>query len=233
MPQEARSHNFVYLHEIDPTILISVRYYSSENFIGKPIEGYKCPVIILTKQAAHALKHVQEEVKKYGYCLVVYDGYRPQKAVDYFVQWSNNTQDQIKKSQYYPRVDKAQVFELGYVAKRSGHSRGSTVDLTIIKSDQKLHAIEEKNRTLSDGYTITMLDDGTVDMGSSFDLFDTASHTSNDCIYEQCKKRRCYLKMVMEKHRFKNYSKEWWHFTLHNEPFPADKDSSYFNFDVE
>lgn len=231
--QEAASKNFVYLSDIDPTIIISPRYCSSENFVGCSVDGYKKPVIMLTKQAALALKKVQEDVKKDGYSLVVYDAYRPQCAVNHFMRWADELNNQTKKSQYYPRVDKDKVFELGYVAKKSGHSRGSTVDLTLIKVDKKLKPVVESKRKLADGFTVTFLDDNTVDMGSSFDLFDKASHYENDLISEQHKKLRTYLKDIMEKHGFKNYSEEWWHFTLKNEPYPADKDSSYFNFSIE
>ena len=125
------------------------------------------------------------------------------------------------------------MFELGYVAKRSGHSRGSTIDLTLIKQDQQLHDIKEEKRTLLDGYTITFLDDGTVDMGSSFDLFDVASHFENNLVTEEFKKLRTYLKNVMEKYGFKNLAEEWWHFTLKDEPYPATKDDSYFDFAIE
>ena len=230
---EARAKGFVDLHEIDPTIPVSLRYFSEENFVGKPVDAYKNSVVIMTRQAAEALKRVQEDVKKDGYSLVVYDAYRPQQAVNHFMRWSEDVEDQSKKSHYYPRVNKADVFDLGYVAKRSGHSRGSTIDLTLIKDGQKLHDIVEKERTLLDGYTIKILDDGTVDMGSSFDLFDTASHFENNLIEEKYKKLRTYLKTVMEKHGFKNYSEEWWHFTLKNEPHPGTLDSSYFNFAIE
>jgi zinc D-Ala-D-Ala dipeptidase len=233
LTDQERSKGFVYLHEIDPTILVSLRYKSNENFLGKPVEGYKAAVVIMTKQAAQALKKVQKEVKKDGYSLVVYDAYRPQQAVDSFVKWSQDLQDQSKKSYYYPRVDKNKVFDLGYIAKKSGHSRGSTVDLTLIKNGKNLSSIQVKKRTLLDGYTIELLDDGTVDMGSSFDLFDTASHSENDLIDKKYKKRRNYLKTVMEKQGFKNYPKEWWHFNLQNEPFTGDQASSYFNFCVE
>jgi D-alanyl-D-alanine dipeptidase len=233
LPEEARAKGFVYLHEVDPTIKISPRYYGTENFVGATVDGYEKSVIILTRQAAEALKKVQEAVKRDGYSLVVYDGYRPQRAVNYFLRWSKAVHDQQKKFQYYPRINKAYVRELGYVAtKRSGHSRGSTVDLTIIDDKKALHAPQEKSRTLLDGFTIIVLDDGTVDMGSSFDLFDVASHTENDLIADHYKVPRAYLKAIMEKHGFKNYASEWWHFTLVNEPFPTDQDSSYFDFPV-
>ena len=231
--EEARSKGFVYLHEVDPTILVSLRYYSHENFVGTAIDGYNKSVVIMTKQTAEALKKVQEEVKKDGYSIVVYDAYRPQLAVNHFIRWSKDVNDQSKKSYYYPRIHKADVFELGYVGKRSGHSRGSTVDLTLIKDSDSLHEVQEQDCMLLDGYTIKILDDGTVDMGSSFDLFDNASHVENDLIEEKFKTLRTYLKNVMEKHGFKNYSEEWWHFTLKNEPFPADQDNSYFSFAIE
>lgn len=233
LSDEARSKGFVYLHEIDPTILVSARYYSNENFVGRPIDGYKSSTVILTKPTAESLKRVQEIVNQDGYSLVIYDGYRPQQAPDHFMRWSKDIGDQLKKFQYYPRINKADVFKLGYVGERSGHSRGSTVDLTLIKLGDSVHPIIERTRTLLDGFIITLLDDGTVDMGSSFDLFDTASHYENDLIEDEFKKLRTYLKNVMEENGFKNYEEEWWHFTLKNEPYPADQDSSYFNFDVE
>jgi D-alanyl-D-alanine dipeptidase len=233
LSQEARANGFVYLHEIDPTIQISVRYNSSENFLGTPVDDYKASAIIMTKQAAAALLEVQRSLKKDGYCLVVYDAYRPQQAVDHFMRWADNVADQLKKQQYYPRVHKADVFELGYVAKRSGHSRGSTVDVTLIKDGQKIGPIREQKRTLTDGSTIFFLDDGTVDMGSSFDLFDEVSHGDSNLVTPEQKKMRAYLKSIMEKHGFKTISEEWWHFTLKNEPFSASLDGSYFNFPVE
>jgi D-alanyl-D-alanine dipeptidase len=234
LTEEARSKGFVYLHEIDPTIISSVRYASNENFLGRPVDGYKQQVIILTKQAAEALKKVQEEIQKDGYSLVVYDAYRPQKAVNDFYKWSQDLNDQVNKDQYYPRVDKSRVNELGYVGtKRSGHSRGSTVDLTIIKKNKSLTKIKKKDHKLLDGFTIKDLDDNTEKMGSSFDLFDLASHFTSDLIVEKYKNIRKYLRSVMEKHGFVGCKTEWWHFTLKNEPYLADQDSSYFDFDVE
>jgi zinc D-Ala-D-Ala dipeptidase len=233
MSQETRDKGFVYLHEIDPTIKVSLRYNSPENFVGAPVDGYKKSVVILTRQAAEALKKVQEDVKKDGYCLVVYDAYRPQRAVNHFMRWSGDLGDRAKESQYYGRVDKSRVFELGYVAARSGHSRGSTVDLTIIKDGHALHDIQEQDRVLLDGHRIKFLDDGTVDMGSSFDLFDEASHYENNLIEDRFKAMRTYVKIAMEKYGFKQYPKEWWHFNFQNEPHPADRDDSYFDFVIE
>lgn len=230
----AREKGFVYLEEIDPTIQVSLRYYGNENFLGRRVKAYNKNVLMMTREAAQALKRVQEDLKKDGYELVIYDAYRPQDAVDNFMIWSLDVNDQIKKDHYYPRVNKARVFELGYVAERSGHTRGSTVDLTIIKKGQKVHDIVEQKRILLDGFTITFLDDGTVDMGSSFDLFDVASHYESPVITPEYKKMRTYLHDMMVKHGFKPYSEEWWHFTLENEPYPASRgDSSYFNFPIE
>ena len=124
IPEEFRAKGFVYLHEIDPSIRVSLRYFSNENFVGCPVDGYHSNVVILTRQTAEALKRVQEEVNKDGYDLVIYDAYRPQQAVDHFIRWAADPSDQLRKSGYYPRVNKKDVFDLGYVAKRSGHSRG-------------------------------------------------------------------------------------------------------------
>lgn len=231
----ARLKDFVYLHEIDPTILVSIRYATTENFVGLPIDGYinNKNVAIMTTQTARALQRVQEQIKKDGYCLVVYDAYRPQCAVDHFVRWAAEDQNQLKKNFYYPRVDKTKLFELGYIGKRSGHSRGSTVDVTFIKKGKKVHTIKKRKRQLLDGYTIAFLDDGTIDMGSYFDLFDNVSHYETNLISTVCKKRRMYLKQVMEKHGFISYEKEWWHFTFKDELYPAHQERSYFNFPAE
>lgn len=234
LTQQARELGFVYLHEVAPTIQISLRYAGNENFVGTPVDGYhNAEHVILTKQTAQALQKVQEAVQKDGYCLVVYDAYRPQQAVDHFWRWAHQITDQQKKADYYPRVNKADVFDLGYVAKKSGHSRGSTVDLTLIPLGKKVHPVVVSQRTLCDGTTINFLDDGTIDMGSSFDLFDVASHHENDLISEEHKKLRTYLKNVMATHGFKTITEEWWHYTLKNEPYPANQENSYFNFDVE
>ncbi len=223
---------FVYIKDIDPTIQESVRYASSENFVGAPIEGYVAPRTILTRAAAEALHKVQEELLNEGYCLVVYDAYRPQKAVDNFMRWSTDISEQSMKKRYYPRVNKADVFDLGYVAKKSGHSRGSTVDLSIIKIDKKLKNNSEivvLSRQLNDGFSILCLDDNSVDMGSTFDLFDEASHHDTSLVGASYIKLRNYLRHKMEKYGFKAYSNEWWHYTLVDEPFP----NTYFDFDVE
>ena len=133
------------------------------------------------------------------------------------------------KTLFYPRVDKAKLFELGYIFEKSSHTRGSTIDLSIIELKDKLHPIKAISRKLNDGSKISYLEDGTLDMGSAFDLFDQASHYDNELILPEHKLRRTYLKLVMESCGFKPYAEEWWHFTLANEPF-SDK---YYDFIVE
>lgn len=228
----ARQKGFVYLDEVDASIQVSLRYATHENFVGVPVKGYKKQRAVMTKQAAEALKKVQQLIAKDGYELVVYDAYRPQRGVNHFMKWSVDS-SQTKKKSYYPRVDKTKVFELGYVAERSGHSRGSTVDLTLIKKGCKVTPIKEVKRTLRDGFEMTILDDGTVDFGSHFDLFDIASHYQNDLIDEKFQNLRTYLKNIMDQCGFNNYAEEWWHFTLKNEPYPSTKDTSYFDFEIK
>jgi len=225
-------NGFVYVSDIDPTIIQCLRYYTNENFIGAPIDGYKGKRAILSREAAEALAKVQKELLAEGYSLVIYDSYRPQKAVDHFVRWGKDINESKMKEKYYPRIDKAHVFTTGYVAEKSGHSRGSTVDLTIIPKDKQLKSIEEitaSKRQLKDGFNVVFLDDATVDMGSSFDLFDIASHHNSPVIAAEPTKLRNYLRGKMEKYGFEAYPQEWWHYTLKNEPYPT----TYFDFDVQ
>jgi D-alanyl-D-alanine dipeptidase len=142
--------------------------------------------------------------------------------------WANDSSSQEQKALFYPRVDKSKVFELGYVAEKSGHSRGSTVDLSVIDLKKALHPIIPP-RKLLDGFALFYLDDGTLDMGTSFDLFDEASHFDNMLVAQEHKERRAWLQKVMQSCGFKPYAEEWWHFTLDNEPFPK----TYYDFAVE
>ena len=223
---------FVYVNQIDPTIKVDLRYLTDQNFIGEPLNGYKNPVAILTREAAQALSKVQQELLANGYSLVIYDAYRPQKTVDQFVEWSKNWQDNKMKEIYYPRVNKQDLFKLHYIAEKSSHTRGSTVDISIIPIAQPLKKVEditEEKRTLTDKYEIIYLNDNTVDMGAAFDLFDDASHPNSHLVDETHRDNREYLRKKMEKHGFEGFPTEWWHFTLKNEPY-ADV---YFNFDIE
>jgi D-alanyl-D-alanine dipeptidase len=220
---------FVYIDEVDASIQQSMRYYSAENFVGRKLDGYTTPRAILTQQAATALAAAQAEFKKEGYSIVIYDTYRPQRAVNLFMNWADDRADQLKKASYYPYINKADVFELGYVARRSGHSRGSTVDMTIIAVDKKVAATAKPITRTFNGKEYIYLDDNTIDTGTSFDLFDPLSHHDNNDISAEALKNRNYLRAVMIKHGFKPYNDEWWHYTLTNEPFP----DTYFDFIVE
>lgn len=219
---------FVYLHDYVENFEFSLRYFGEDNFVGAKIDGYEREVVIVTKETAIALSKVQLQVNSDGFNLVVYDSYRPQRAVNHFIRWTEDETDQKTKSWFYPNIEKSKIFELGYLSKRSGHSRGSTIDLSLIEQNKNLHKIAAHSRKLLDNSEITFLDDGSLDMGSSFDLLDSASHYENNLISDKHKARRNYLKDTMVKHGFKPYSKEWWHFTLENEPFP----DTFFDFPV-
>lgn len=198
---------FVYVEDHIPDLAVELRYFSDNNFIGKPIDGYHSNRLILTKEATEALKKVQEDLRNKNLCLKVYDGYRPQRAVNHFVAWSKDLKDTIQKRKFYPEVEKQFLFKEGYIASKSGHSRGSTIDLTII-----------------DGNTSKPLD-----MGGSYDFFGEQSWVDHMEITEEQKSNRELLQVVMLKYNFRNYPKEWWHFTLRWEPFP----DTYFDFVVE
>lgn len=174
-----------------PSIEFAMRYAGRDNFIGSPVDGYAASVCYLTNEAADALKKVQQSLKEESLGLIVFDCYRPQRAVDHFVRWAKDLNDTKMKRLYYPDVAKKELFKKGYIAARSGHSRGSTVDLSI------------------EGF----------DMGTPFDFFDVRSHTDSSEVTRQQHKNRMKLKQVMETNGFKNYAQEWWHFTLKDEPF--------------
>ena len=198
---------FVHVKEIIPDLDVELRYFSTHNFVGDTIDGYKANTLILTLQTAKALKQVQDELQNQNLCLKVYDGYRPQRAVNHFMHWASNLNDTLNKQEFYPTVEKRFLFRDGYIATQSGHSRGSTIDLTII-----------------DGNTNEPLD-----MGSPYDFFGEPSWVEYQNISEKQKQNRQLLQNVMQKNGFRNYPQEWWHFTLIGEPFP----DTYFDFVVE
>jgi D-alanyl-D-alanine dipeptidase len=222
---------FVCLNELEDSIQYSLRYATTENFMGEIIPGYhsSSSKILCTLPCSRALVQIQNLVKQDGYSLVIYDTYRPQKAVNRFMCWSKEFENQKRKTQYYPYVDKEKVFELGYIAEKSGHSRGSTVDLTLIPLDQQVSNSPRclvRQEEFLDGIERPYLDDNTLDMGTSFDLFDIASHHDSSVIGEPYKRRRDYLRRIMEENGFLSCEEEWWHYTLKDEPFP----DSYFDF---
>jgi len=198
---------FVYAKTVISDLDVELRYFSSNNFVGDTIDGYKANVLILTKETANALQKVQHDLQQQNLCLKVYDGYRPQRAVNHFMRWAKDLNDTINKQEFYPDVEKRYLFREEYIATRSGHSRGSTLDLTII-----------------DGITSEPLD-----MGSPYDFFGKESWVNHADLTEDQKSNRKLLQEVMLKHNFRNYAKEWWHFTLRWEPFP----NTYFDFEVE
>ena len=208
-PQKAVElpEGFTYVKTVIPDLDVELRYYTVNNFVGDTIRGYKSNRLILTNEATQALKLVQDELQIQNICLKVYDGYRPQRAVNHFVEWARDLGDTINKQQYYPRVEKHNLFNEGYIASKSGHSRGSTIDLT-----------------LTDGNTGEPLD-----MGSPYDFFGEESWVSYEGITEEQRTNRDLLQTVMQKYNFRNYANEWWHFTLRWEPFPE----TYFDFVVE
>ena len=197
---------FVLLADFVPQIVQEIRYYSTYNFIGDRIDGYEEPCAILTREAARALKSASNELIVEGYRLKVFDAYRPLNAVKHFVLWGIEDQDIRMKPYFYPDLEKQELFQKGYIAARSSHSRGSTVDLTLL--DMKTGK--------------------EVDMGSPFDLFSEVSHPDYRGITDEQYSNRMTLQRVMIRSGFEPLSCEWWHFTLKNEPYP----DTYFEFPV-
>ncbi len=198
--------DFVNLTKAVPGIEADVRYYGVNNFVGQRIDGYEEPALLITCQAAQALGKVAEIFKKQGYGLRVFDAYRPQRAVGHFVRWAKDIKDVCMKDVFYPEHDKATLFDKGYIAYRSSHSRGSTVDLTLFD--------------LCSGKEL--------DMGGGFDLFSERSHHGYEGLTKQQADNRRLLLTVMEGCGFEGYDSEWWHYTLKNEPYP----DTYFDFPV-
>jgi D-alanyl-D-alanine dipeptidase len=199
-------NGFACLGDAIPGIVLDVRYFGADNFVGAPVEGYEAPKATLSRPAADALRRVQASLRERGFGLKVFDAYRPQTAVDHFVRWAADHADNRTKAEYYPDVPKSELFARDYIAKKSGHSRGSTVDLTIVR-----------------------LEDGAeLDMGTLFDYFGPESAGDYPHLTELQRANRRLLADVMQAHGFVPYEAEWWHFTLRNEPYPE----TYFSFPV-
>lgn len=200
------SSNFVLLSDAVPDAILEIRYYSTYNFVGKRIAGYEEPIALITKEAAKRLKEVSDELIEKGYRLKIYDAYRPQMAVNNFVEWSKDVNDIKMKKYFYPDLDKSVLFPQMYIMEYSGHTRGSTVDLTLFDMNT------EKE----------------VDMGGTFDYFGEESHPDYKGITDEQYKNRMILREAMLSHGFKPLETEWWHFTLEDEPY---KDT-YFTFPI-
>ena len=218
LPEEDSS-DFVTITDVVPDALLEIRYYSTYNFVGARIDGYLQPTALLTRRAADSLRAVSDDLKAQGYIIKIFDAYRPQMAVDHFVRWAADIPDTVTKQYFYPDVDKSRLFELEYIMEKSGHTRGSTVDLTLF--DMRA----EKD----------------VDMGATFDWFGDESHPDcggnpetgeyrpNDTLTAEQFANRMILRNAMLRHGFKPLDSEWWHFTLCDEPYP----DTYFTFPVQ
>ncbi|MBQ8970078.1 MAG: M15 family metallopeptidase [Lachnospiraceae bacterium] len=206
MTVSKKNDGFILLADYVPGIVQEIRYYSTYNFVGDRINGYEEPCAIVTKEAARALQAVSNELNVQGYRLKIFDAYRPANAVKHFVLWGVDDLDQRMKPFFYPNLEKQELFEKGYIASQSSHSRGSTVDLTLL--DMKTGK--------------------EVDMGSPFDLFDESSHPDFTGVTKEQYENRMFLQRAMIRHGFEPIFCEWWHFTLRDEPYP----DTYFTFPV-
>ena len=222
---------FVSIQDVAPDVLLDIRYRTAHNFIGKRIDGYREARCLVTRQTGAALARVQARIKAQGYTLKVYDCYRPQRAVDQFVRWGKRLSDQKMKAEFYPRVKKSRVFKEGYIAEKSGHSRGSTVDLTLVKLPQRRKdGVYRPGQKLVDcaGPFAKRFKDSSVDMGTGYDCFDVRSHPLSKKITGARKANRLRLRRAMLAEKFEPLPTEWWHFTLKNEPY----EDTFFDFPV-
>ncbi|MFE6780013.1 M15 family metallopeptidase [Streptomyces sp. NPDC057702] len=236
-PQPARASHappapreFVALRDVDPTILQEMRYRTPHNFVGRRIDGYRQPLCVLTAPAARALHRAQRALLRQGYSLKVYDCYRPQRAVDHFVRWARDLDDQRMKAEFYPQVDKSRLFADGYIAEKSGHSRGSTLDLTLVRLPAAVTRPYLPGEPLTSCYAPRgeRFPDNSVDTGTGFDCFDTLAHTLDPRVAGERRAHRLLLKNTLERVGFHNLPQEWWHYTYQPEPFP----DTYFDFPV-
>ena len=200
------SSDFVILSEAVPDAILEIRYYSTYNFVGERIDGYEEPLAFLTKEAAEALKDASDDLLSRGYRLKIFDAYRPQMAVTHFMNWALDEDDTRMKEYFYPELEKDVLFPQGYIAEHSGHSRGSTVDLTLFDMNTERE----------------------VDMGGTFDYFGQLSHPDYRDITDEQYANRMLLRAVMTAHGFRPLEEEWWHFTLEDEPYP----DTYFTFPI-
>lgn len=217
----AMPEGFVYLRDIDPTILQDMRYAGPGNFTGAPVPGYEAPECVLVRPAAEALKAVQADLRAKGLTLKVYDCYRPARAVASFVDWAKEPDNPTAKTTYYPNLPKAALFP-DYIATRSGHSRGATLDLTLVPiAEMQRSAPAESAAPLP--CTVPQqgrAQDGSLAMGTSFDCFDVKANTAAQGLSQEEADNRAILVEAMQARGFKNYPLEWWHFTLEPEPYP-------------
>jgi D-alanyl-D-alanine dipeptidase len=201
------NEDFAFVDDLVPGIRWDAKYATWDNFTGKPVDGYLANRIVGTRALCAALDKARGKAGSLGFGLLLWDGYRPQRAVDCFVRWSQQPEDGRTKSRHYPRIGRADMFDRGYVAARSGHSRGSTVDVTLYHLDTGELAA----------------------MGGGHDLMDSLSHHGATGIGHVEARNRAYLRAIMEDCGFRAYAREWWHYTLEGEPYP----DTYFDFPIE
>lgn len=239
-PRDPLPEGFVYLSEIDPSIIQEMRYATAYNFVGEPIDGYDEAECVLTEEAARALARVQADLRPRRLSLKVYDCYRPQRAVDHFVRWIRlvdrpgyEGDDEAMKEAFFPGVEKRRLFREGYIARRSGHSRGSTVDLTVVRLPHRVrrdYPMPPGRLPRCDAPAMGgpggRLDEGDLDMGTAYDCFTPLSMTDSPGVSATARANRRLLRDAMSRRGFRNYPQEWWHFTLRGEPHS----SRYFDF---
>jgi len=230
LASSALPHGFVYLRDIDPTIVQDIRYAGSHNFVGRPISGYLGAECILSEPAAHALASVQRLLAEKKLSLIVWDCYRPQRAVDDFLRWSKDPAHSEMKAEFYPRTDKEKLFALGYLAKRSAHSRGSTVDVGLVPAAFSSAPPPNPSQSLKACTSPKgeRFEDGTIDFGTGYDCLDVLASTSNALVGAIARRNRQTLKSYMQGAGFRPYAREWWHFELINARF----DRGSFDFEV-
>lgn len=222
---------FVRLRDVDSSILEDMRYATPHNFTGDPVPGYREPLCVVTRPLAQALHRAQRTLRKQGYSLKMYDCYRPQRAVDRFVDWAENPSDRRMKREFYPDADKSRLFADGWIAERSGHSRGSSVDLTLVR----LPAAEQPTGTPRRPLTPCTAPQGqrapdnSVDMATGFDCFDSLANTDDPRVSGAARQNRDRLRDVLTSVGLENYSAEWWHYNLPQEPYP----DRHFDFPVD
>jgi D-alanyl-D-alanine dipeptidase len=220
--------SFVNAAKMIPHLQTDLRYFSTHNFVGRKIKGYHAPVCLLTEPAATALKRVVSRLLPMGLTLKVYDCYRPQTAVNDFARWATALNDTKMRTEFYPAVDKNKLFSEGYIDYHSGHSRGSTVDVTIVPLESKVPSYPSKQVRCTAAQA-QRTPDNSLDFGTGFDCFSPASHPSYQFLPAQAKANRLLLQSFMQQAGFKAIETEWWHFTLIDEPYPT----TYFDFPVE
>ncbi|MXO99473.1 D-alanyl-D-alanine dipeptidase [Altererythrobacter xixiisoli] len=220
---------FVHLRDLAPSVVQDIRYAGSHNFMGRPIAGYQAGECVLTRPAAQALAAADAEFRRQGLTLQIFDCYRPQRAVDDFAAWAQDLGQTQMRAEFYPRVDKRVLFDAGYIARRSGHSRGSTVDLTLRPIDAPPLPRWNATQPLADCAGPDRYQDGSLDFGTGYDCFDEKSHHGAAGITPTATRNRALLAEVLSRHGFKPYAQEWWHYTLREEPFTDE----YFDFPVE